>query len=59
MADLLAKSADIIDGRIAPNESGPLNCNNHQLAELANVVTVVEAFSHCISALFGAQSRDI
>ena len=44
MADLLAMSADIIDGRVAPNELGPLNRINHQLSELANDVAVVEAF---------------
>ena len=48
MADLLAMSADIIDGRLAPNELGPLNRINHQLSELANDLAVVEAFSHCI-----------
>ena len=48
MADLLAMSADIIDGRVAPNELGPLNRINHQLSELANDLAVVEAFSHCI-----------
>ena len=48
MADLLAMSADIIDGRVAPNELGPLNRINHQLCELANDLAVVEAFSHCI-----------
>ena len=35
MADLLAMSADIIDGRVAPNELGPLNRINHQLSELS------------------------
>jgi hypothetical protein len=48
MADLLAMSSDIIDGRVAPNELGPLNRINHQLSELANDLAVVEAFSHCI-----------
>ena len=48
MADLLAMSADIIDGRVAPNELGPLNRINHQLSELSNDLAVVEAFSHCI-----------
>lgn len=48
MADLLTMSADIIDGRVAPNELGPLNRINHQLSELANDLAVVEAFSHCI-----------
>ena len=48
MADLLAMSTDIIDGRVAPNDLGPLNRINHQLSELANDLAVVEAFSHCI-----------
>ena len=43
MADLFAMSADIIDGRVAPNELGPLNRINHQLSELANDLAVVEA----------------
>ena len=48
MVDLLAMSADIIDGRVAPNELAPVNRVNHQLSELANDLAVVEAFSHCI-----------
>ena len=41
MADLLAMSADIIDGRVAPTELGPLNRINHQLSELSNDLAVV------------------
>ncbi|MBL6901404.1 MAG: MBL fold metallo-hydrolase [Luminiphilus sp.] len=48
MADLLSMSADIIDGRVAPEALGPLNRINHQLSELATDLAVVEAFSHCI-----------
>ena len=48
MADLLSMSADIIDGRVAPEAIGPLNRINHQLSELATDLAVVEAFSHCI-----------
>lgn len=48
MTDLLAMSSDIIDGRKAPGEMGPLNRITHELTELSNDLAVVEAFSHCI-----------
>ena len=48
MTDLLAMSSDIIDGRKAPGEMGPLNRITHELTELSNNLAVVEAFSHCI-----------
>ena len=48
MTDLLAMSSDIIDGRKAPGEIGPLNRITHELTELSNNLAVVEAFSHCI-----------
>lgn len=48
MADLLALSSDVIDGRVALDQAGPLNRINHQLSELSKDLAVVEAFSHCI-----------
>lgn len=48
MADLLKMSADLIDGRITMQESGPINRINHELSELSSEVAVVEAFSHSI-----------
>ena len=48
MTDLLTMSSDIIDGRKAPGEMGPLNRITHELSELSNDLAVVEAFSHCI-----------
>ena len=48
MTDLLTMSSDIIDGRKAIGEMGPLNRITHELSELSNNVAVVEAFSHCI-----------
>ena len=48
MADLLALSADVIDGRLELERAGPLNRINHQLSELGAGLAVVEAFSHCI-----------
>lgn len=49
MADLLELSANVIDGRVDLEESGPLNRINHQLSELSDGLAVVEAFSHCIA----------
>jgi len=48
MTDLLTMSSDIIDGRKAPGEMGPLNRITHELTELSDDLAVVEAFSHCI-----------
>ena len=48
MADLLALSSDVIDGRLALEQAGPLNRINHQLSEINDRLAVVEAFSHCI-----------
>ena len=45
MTDLLAMSSDIIDGRKAPGEMGPLNRITHELSELSNDLAVVEAFA--------------
>ena len=45
MTDLLTMSSDIIDGRKAPGEMGPLNRITHELSELSNDLAVVEAFS--------------
>ena len=44
MADLLELSANVIDGRVDLEESGPLNRINHQLSELSDGLAVVEAF---------------
>ena len=41
MAELLAMSEDMIDGRVGPNELGPFNRINHQFSELANDLAVV------------------
>lgn len=48
MTDLLRLSADVIDGNIGTDETGPLNRINFQLSELADDVAMVEAFSHSI-----------
>lgn len=48
MADLLALSADVIDGRLELDRAGPLNRINHELSEINETLAVVEAFSHCI-----------
>ena len=48
MADLLTLSADVIDGRIDLEQSGPLNRINHQFSELNSEIGMVEGFSHSI-----------
>ncbi|HKI75344.1 MAG TPA: alkyl sulfatase dimerization domain-containing protein [Pseudomonadales bacterium] len=48
MADLLALSTDIIEGRASPEETGPVNRVNFQLSPIADRIAMVEAFSHCI-----------
>ena len=48
MTDLLALSSDIIDGKLSPDESGPMNRINFQLSPIADGIAMVEAFSHCI-----------
>ena len=49
MADLLRISSDVIDGKMSLEASGPLNRINHQLSELNTELSVVEAFSHCVT----------
>lgn len=49
MADLLRLSSDVIDGKTSLEASGPLNRINHQLSELDTNLSVVEAFSHCVT----------
>jgi alkyl sulfatase BDS1-like metallo-beta-lactamase superfamily hydrolase len=48
MADLLAMSEAVIEGRASAEGVGPINRINHQLSELADGLAMVEAFSHCI-----------
>jgi alkyl sulfatase BDS1-like metallo-beta-lactamase superfamily hydrolase len=48
MADLLAMSEAIIEGRTSAAGVGPINRINHELSELADGLAMVEAFSHCI-----------
>ena len=48
MADLLAMSEAIIDGKLDAAGVGPINRINHQLSEIADGVAMVEAFSHCV-----------
>jgi alkyl sulfatase BDS1-like metallo-beta-lactamase superfamily hydrolase len=48
MADLLAMSAGIIDGRLDAAGVGPINRINHELSEIGDGVAMVEAFSHCV-----------
>jgi alkyl sulfatase BDS1-like metallo-beta-lactamase superfamily hydrolase len=48
MADLLAMSEAILEGRADAAGVGPINRINHQLSEIAAGVAMVEAFSHCI-----------
>lgn len=48
MADLLAMSEAIIEGRVDAAGVGPINRINHQLSEIADGVAMVEAFSHCV-----------
>ena len=48
MANLIQLSSDVIDGKVAANEAGPLNRINFQLSELSDDVAMVEAFSHSI-----------
>ena len=48
MADLLAMSEAIIDGKMDAAGVGPINRINHQLSEIGDGVAMVEAFSHCV-----------
>jgi hypothetical protein len=48
MADLLAMSEAIIEGRTSAAGIGPINRINHELSELGDGLAMVEAFSHCI-----------
>jgi alkyl sulfatase BDS1-like metallo-beta-lactamase superfamily hydrolase len=48
MADLLAMSEAIIEGRRDAAGVGPINRINHQLSEIGDGVAMVEAFSHCV-----------
>ena len=48
MSKLLELSTDILDGRLSPDEAGPINRINFQLSSISERVAVVEAFSHCI-----------
>ena len=48
MADLLAMSEAIIDGKMDASGVGPINRINHQLSEIGDGVAMVEAFSHCV-----------
>ncbi len=48
MADLLALSSDVIDGRVSAHDVGPMNRINFELSEIAGGVAMVEAFSHCV-----------
>jgi alkyl sulfatase BDS1-like metallo-beta-lactamase superfamily hydrolase len=48
MADLLAMSEAIIDGKADAGGVGPINRINHQLSEIGDGVAMVEAFSHCV-----------
>ena len=48
MANLIQLSSDLIDGRMATEEAGPLNRINFELSELSDDVAMVEAFSHSI-----------
>jgi len=48
MADLIALSTAIIDGKTTTKETGPMNRINFQLSEIGDDIAMVEAFSHCI-----------
>lgn len=48
MADLLAMSEAIIEGRAEAGGVGPVNRINHQLSQIADGVAMVEAFSHSV-----------
>jgi alkyl sulfatase BDS1-like metallo-beta-lactamase superfamily hydrolase len=48
MADLLAMSEAIIEGRADASGVGPINRINHQLSEIGDGVAMVEAFSHSV-----------
>ena len=48
MADLLAMSEAILEGREDAAGIGPINRINHQLSEIGRGVAMVEAFSHCV-----------
>jgi len=48
MANLLAMSEAVIDGKSGAEAVGPLNRINHELSELGTGVAMVEAFSHAI-----------
>lgn len=48
MADLLAMSEALIEGREGAAAIGPINRINHQLSEIGQGVAMVEAFSHSI-----------
>ena len=41
MADLLALSADVIDGRLELDRAGPLNRINHELSGINETLAVV------------------
>ena len=48
MANLLEISTAVIDGGATTEEVGPMNRINHELSVVADGVSMVEAFSHCI-----------
>ncbi|MGB1191116.1 MAG: MBL fold metallo-hydrolase, partial [Pseudomonadales bacterium] len=48
MSELLELSTGILDGRLSPDETGPVNRINFQLSSISERIAVVEAFSHCI-----------
>ena len=48
MADLLAMSSGIIDGKVSAEGVGPINRINHELSVIGDGLAMVEAFSHCI-----------